>query len=208
MLVTRSEDSAISSVVSGNDDVRPEATSTAVNAGIQHLPIPSIQFATHMNDYVKASSMFEAYNGEGEMCFKNQYEIMAKFKPSRRAENWFRKMLENRRGYLTEAEQAFIRDDRYADTIIGERHGEYDAVEIQGVRDHQLPSDPGGSCCEVDNENPQLFSVYAHLKEGGVDCVGDFATHTLADAYAKELGAKYHWPIRDFVPSRLKATVV
>lgn len=95
-------------------------------------------------------------------------------------------------------------NDRYAETIIGNRSDDYDALEIQGVRDIHLPNDPEGTCCEVDNENPQFFSVYAHLKEGGVECVGDFATHVLAETYAKELAAKYNWPIYDYV-SKLNA---
>ena len=179
------------------------------DAVIQHLPIPSIVFATHMNDYVKASTMYDAFtNGKGLTTFRNMAETLAMHKHSRRAENWFLKMLELGRNYLTEAEETFILNDRYGDSIIGERHAEYDGIEIQGVRDCNLPGDPQGTCCEVDNQNPQFFSVYAHLKEGGVECVGDFATHTLADAYAKELAAKFQWTIRDYVPSRLKPTFV
>lgn len=59
--------------------------------------------------------------------------------------------------------------------------------------------DLASTACEVDNENPQFFSVYVHLKEGGVECVGDFGTHLLAGQYAKELSMKYGWPVHDFV---------
>lgn len=171
---------------------------------IQHLPIPSIELASQNNDYVKALSMVEAFaEGSGSMCSQNRDETLAMFKPNRRTEAWFLKMVEMGRGYLTEEEQMFALNDRYGETIIGERHDEYDALEIQGVRDHNLPGDPEGSCCEVDNENPQFFSVYAHLREGGVECVGDFATHILAETYAKELATKYNWPIHDYA-SRFK----
>ena len=98
--------------------------------------------------------------------------------------------------------QSSVLNDGYADTIIGDRHEAYDALEVQGVRDINSPDDQGGSCCEVDNENPQFFSVYAHLKEGGVECVGDFATHILANAYATKLATKHRWPIYDCVPSQ------
>lgn len=101
-----------------------------------------------------------------------------------------------------------VLNDRYADSIIEDRHHEFDGLEIHGVRDHHAPGDPNGTCCEVDNENPQFFSVYAHLKPtaeyGGVECVGDFATHSLAEQYAKELGAKYGWAIFDYVDTRFK----
>lgn len=115
---------------------------------------------------------------------------------------------------ITEAEEnAVIRhspipsiqlNDRYGDTIIGDRQAEYDGLEIQGVRNSIQPGDQHNSCCEPDNENPQFFSVYVHMKEGGVECVGDFATHASAIAYAKELSTKYSWPIRDYVSSQHK----
>lgn len=95
-----------------------------------------------------------------------------------------------------------VLNDRYADSIIGDRGACYDGLEIQGVRDLNLPGDPSGTCCEVDNENPQFYSVYAHLipegDNGGIECVGDFGTHALAVEYAVELGQQYGWDVRDF----------
>ncbi len=180
-------------------------TAADEHAALQHLPIASIQYANCMNDYVKAASMYEAFTkGCGSMCFQSLDETLGMYKPSRRAEGWFRKMLENDRGYLTEEEQAFVLNDRYGDMIIGDRHAEYDGLEVQGVRDHHLPGNPEGSCCEVDNANPQFFSVYAHLKAGGIDCVGDFQHCSLADDYANELAASHHWPVCNFVPEQLR----
>ncbi len=174
-------------------------TAADEDAVVQHLPIPSIEFASANNDYVKALSMYEAFaKGSGSMCSQDRDETLARFRPNRRAERWFLKMLQLGRGYLTEEEQVFVLNDRYGDTIIGERHAEYDALQIHGVRDLNLPGNPEGSCCEVDNENPQFFSVYAHMKEGGVECVGDFATRALAEAYAKELATQYNWPIHNY----------
>lgn len=41
------------------------------------------------------------------------------------------------------------------------------------------PDDPNGTACEIDDENPDFFSVYAHIKDdgtypefSGVECVG------------------------------------
>lgn len=89
--------------------------------------------------------------------------------------------------------------DRYADTIIEDRPGDYDAIEIQGVRDVNEPGDPLGTCCEVDNETPHFYSVYVHCKSGGVECVGDFGAFASAEAYANELAEKYAWPVYSFV---------
>ena len=95
-------------------------------------------------------------------------------------------------------------NDRYAGTIIKDSPEDYDALEIQGVRDFHAPNDPQGTCVEVDNEDPQFFSVYAHLVAGGVECVGDFGSHALADAYAKDLAMQYSWPIHDYVNEKFK----
>lgn len=89
-------------------------------------------------------------------------------------------------------------NDRYADAIIGGHAHDYDAIEIQGVRNLYDEGDPRGTCIEVDTENPQFYAVYIHLKSGGCECVGDMGTQALANVYANELSAKYGWPINDF----------
>ncbi|MFD2274272.1 hypothetical protein ACFS07_33295 [Undibacterium arcticum] len=66
-------------------------------------------------------------------------------------------------------------DDRYADSIIGDRHDQYDGLEIHGVRNFALPDGTDGTFCEIVDEDPEFHSVYVHLKEGGLDCVGDFS---------------------------------
>lgn len=104
-------------------------------------------------------------------------------------------------------EAVLVLNDGYADSIIGEQPDRFDAFEIHGVRDQHAPGEPLGTCCEIDDENPQFFSVYVHLKpsatSGGVECVGDFETHLLAERYAKELGDKYGWPVHDYVPAEV-----
>ncbi|NNM52102.1 MAG: hypothetical protein HKM02_07740 [Pseudomonadales bacterium] len=160
----------------------------------EHLPVPSIQFAEDMNDYVNAKRMYEAFTRHGfSMCYKNLNETRAMHQPSMRAENWFLTMIELGRNHLTDDEKALVLDDRYAEAIIGNRQDEYDALEIHGVRNLYLPGDSRGTCCEVDEDNPQFFSVYVHAKAGGIECVGDFATHNLARSYAKELADKYQY---------------
>jgi hypothetical protein len=92
----------------------------------------------------------------------------------------------------------------YAESIIKDADF-YDALELHGVRDtlqdeyaaegKAYNATTEGTQCEVDDENPQFFSVYAHLKEGGVECIGDFETYHAAAAYGMEIATKYGWPL-------------
>lgn len=97
-------------------------------------------------------------------------------------------------------------NDRYADSILRGCECLYNALEVQGVRDLLSGTSASGTQFEVDNVNPQQFSVYAHYIEGGVDAVGDFGTYALAMQYARELSRKYDWPVRDYVLDKHKTT--
>jgi hypothetical protein len=92
----------------------------------------------------------------------------------------------------------------YAETIIQDP-ADYDALEIQGVRDlaGELGIKDGSTCCEVDNERPQFFSVYAHLVEGGVDCIGDFAHVEEAQSYAGTIASQHGWNAVDYTAGTL-----
>lgn len=81
----------------------------------------------------------------------------------------------------------------YADSIIGADSERYDALEIHGVR--RIENEPEG-LCEVDDENPDFYSVYVHLKTGGVDSVGDFQLLPDAEGYAEELAKRYGWAVK------------
>lgn len=96
-------------------------------------------------------------------------------------------------------------NERYAESIIRDRACDYDGIEIHGVRDLAELNDQRNTCCEIDDENPQYFSTYVHLKEGGVECVGDFATHDLAREYAGELARQYQWKVWDYSPPPYKS---
>lgn len=95
-------------------------------------------------------------------------------------------------------------NDRYAESILSFCTHMYDAIEIHGVRDKLAGSGAEGTDFEIDNENPQLFSVYVHATEGGVDAVGDHSTYALAAEYARELSAKFQWTIHDHVPNKYR----
>lgn len=91
--------------------------------------------------------------------------------------------------------------DRYADAVIGCFAHHYDTVEVHGVRNHATGID-NGTCYEVDNIAPTSFSVYARLKDGGLDCVGDFSNSEDAVHYGTEVGGMYGWPVHDYVLAR------
>lgn len=96
--------------------------------------------------------------------------------------------------------------DRFADSIIGCFAHDYDAVEVHGVRNLASDTDDG-TCYEIDNLNPTSFSVYVHLKEGGLDCVGDFSKYDDAAKYGAEVGAGYGWPVRNHVLDQHRTTL-
>lgn len=91
-------------------------------------------------------------------------------------------------------------NDRYAETILSFCTHMYDAIEVHGVRDMLAGTGTDGTDFVIDNESPQLFSVYVRAIEGGVDAVGDHSTYALAADYARELSAKYQWVVHDWVP--------
>lgn len=86
-------------------------------------------------------------------------------------------------------------DSRYADTIIAGVPSRYDAIEVHGVRNLNHEDDEEGTHYEVDDENPELYSVYLHCIEGGIECIGDFSTLTLATGYADEISKLYQWQV-------------
>lgn len=97
--------------------------------------------------------------------------------------------------------------DRYADGIIRGNTHLYDALEVHGVRNGAAAGDDG-THYEVDNINPTSFSVYVHIKDGGLDCVGDFGRYADAVQYGTELSAQYNWPLRNFVLEQHRATTL
>lgn len=97
--------------------------------------------------------------------------------------------------------------DRYADSVIGCYAHQYEAVEVHGVRNFASGSDDG-TCYEIDNVTPTSFSVYVHLKVGGLDCVGDFGKYADAVQYGAEVSAKYGWPVRNHVLDQHRTTTL
>jgi hypothetical protein len=88
---------------------------------------------------------------------------------------------------------------KYADSIIKKPH-DYESIEVHGVRDSLHQESGTETHIEIDNKNPQFFSVYVRLKEGCLDCVGDFSLRTDATDYAAEIskGYGFNWPIHNY----------
>lgn len=97
----------------------------------------------------------------------------------------------------TEPETGAILNDR----SLPEDLSTFDAIEIQGVREHTEHGEDH-SYIEPDPENPQFYSVYLHCTEGGVDCIGDLGTYALALSWAMELSAIHSWQINDFTQNQ------
>jgi len=94
--------------------------------------------------------------------------------------------------------------DRYASSVIAGHPEHFDAIEINGVRG------TGEDSIEVDNKNPEAYSVYLHFKTNekenrvGVLCVGDFAMRADALRYAQELKDEYPaWEVFDHTSPEL-----
>jgi hypothetical protein len=77
---------------------------------------------------------------------------------------------------------------------------DYDAIEIHGVRDVEFSHGQVG--VEVDDDNPEYFSVYWHKKTGGVECVGDYPKYADALMVAKCDAAGLGWPLHDCVTKK------
>ncbi|WP_164462747.1 MULTISPECIES: hypothetical protein [Burkholderia cepacia complex] len=88
--------------------------------------------------------------------------------------------------------------------LIRDAPGQFDALEIHGVRQFPEPSDPTQTCCEVDDDNPSFFSVYLHCVDGGVMCRADLPTHPVALHCADVIGRRHGWPVYDCCPTRVR----
>jgi len=97
--------------------------------------------------------------------------------------------------FLASTEETYL-NDRYADAVISNgRAVDFDAIEIHGVR----AVNESGTICEINDNDPDTFSVYVHRKEGGIECVGDFSNAELATSYAEELGSLHTWKVYSFI---------
>lgn len=107
------------------------------------------------------------------------------------------------RGPVTRPEPEIF--DRYAHNIIAGNPRSYDALEVHGVRNFADGADDS-AVYEVDNINPTSFSVYVHIKDGGLECVGDFTRYVDAEEYGAELALEYGWPVHNYVSDQHRKT--
>lgn len=99
-------------------------------------------------------------------------------------------------------------NDRYAESIIKGHEALYDGIEVHGVRNLLEGLSFDETQFEIDNRNPQSFSVYVKLKTGGVDCVADCSDFDDVFDYAQQLGKQYGWPVRNFVLDEARSPAV
>ncbi|WP_423378124.1 hypothetical protein [Burkholderia sp. LMG 32019] len=90
---------------------------------------------------------------------------------------------------------------RYTNRLIRKAPGQFNAVEIHGVRQFPDATDPTRTYCEVDDDNPSFFSIYLHCVEGGVTCCADLPTHSAALFCANAVADRHRWPVYDCIPS-------
>ncbi|WP_175787321.1 hypothetical protein [Burkholderia anthina] len=95
---------------------------------------------------------------------------------------------------------------RYANRLIRNAPGRFNAIEIRGMRQFPDAADPEQTCCEVDDDNPSFFSIYLHYVDGGVTCCADMPTHSMAMLCAKATARRYDWPVYDCCPARNDST--
>lgn len=67
-----------------------------------------------------------------------------------------------------------------------------DGLEIHPVRELTDEDDGSSYCEQCEPHEAQFWSVYGHLKEGGVLCLEDFPSETEARAFAQTLLSA--WP--------------
>jgi hypothetical protein len=89
-------------------------------------------------------------------------------------------------------------NERYADDVIGDGSAEVDSLELHGVRHLESTSSTEQHTAQVDDNNPQFYSVYTRMKSGEVSCIGDFSLYGDAKDYAEDIGIQFQWPLRDF----------
>lgn len=67
----------------------------------------------------------------------------------------------------------------------------FDALELHACVEHQAAQSGETFIEQEDDErNPTMFSVYGHLKSGGVFCLEDFEKHSTALAWMKSEAAR------------------
>ena len=79
---------------------------------------------------------------------------------------------------------------------------DYDAVEIHGVRDIGVSIVLGDIISEMNDENPEFYSVYWHLKTGGVECVSDHPDYAGALQLAELDHSALGWPLYDYIATK------
>ena len=81
------------------------------------------------------------------------------------------------------------------------KSGSFTPDDIEGIELHGFArfESCGEVIYEMEDEFPEYFCVHVHLKEGGVDGVGDFSDITKAQEYAQRHANKFGWRIDSYL---------
>ncbi len=88
-------------------------------------------------------------------------------------------------------------EDRYAEDVITDP-SRFDAIELHCVSEFSDSDGREYEDSDCDRIPPSGFSVFAHSRNGGVECCGDFTLRSGALDYANGLAKAYQWPIFDY----------
>jgi len=99
---------------------------------------------------------------------------------------------------IADIEHAAPCDEYFAEMVIGNAPERFDAIALHGTRlvDYD---ETGRRLIEVDDLDPQFWSLYLRQIEGGVVCIADLSTRAKAEQYAVSLSAKYGFRFDDSV---------
>lgn len=93
--------------------------------------------------------------------------------------------------------EEYVSDRNVENSIAGDPT-RYDAIEVHGACNINEENDPDGAYYVIDNTHPEIFSVYLHCVEGGIESVGNFLAHSEAMEFANDLSSRYQWRISNF----------
>ncbi len=83
----------------------------------------------------------------------------------------------------------------YAEEVLSDIT-EVRSIEVHGVV--EFGGTDGRLCCEVNDAEPETYSVYARLFDGSVTCIGDYPNPGEANEYAEDFGRRYKLPVEYF----------
>lgn len=83
--------------------------------------------------------------------------------------------------------------EEFAEKTIADEPDAFSHVEVNGVEF------VGENSVDINNQDPDIYSVYLRYSEGGCVCIADFDTRDEAVTYATKLAEKHEMQLSLFV---------